>query len=261
MGFFTELFRELPLYLLSLPVLLIALSVHESAHGYVAYKLGDPTARNLGRITLNPIKHFDLLGFLCMMLVHIGWAKPVPIVSRNFKNPRRDMALTGAAGPISNLCLAILNLIVLRIAMIFVTDRFAEEAYAFKLSYFLETGFTGSFAFTVVSIIMYILYLGVMMNVIFAIFNLIPIPPFDGSRIFYVFLPPKWYFGIMKYERIIMMVFFVLLAFGFLAGPLSIIEGWIINGLMWLVGMGDGTAANDTLNTMIAYLYSLLRLI
>ena len=98
MGFLTNFMRELPLYLLSLPVVLLALSIHESAHGYAAYRLGDPTARNLGRITLNPVKHFDLLGFLSMLVFHVGWAKPVPINSRYFKNPRRDMALTGAAG-------------------------------------------------------------------------------------------------------------------------------------------------------------------
>lgn len=88
--------NDLPAFLLSLPIILFALSAHETAHGYVAYRLGDPTARNLGRLTLNPLKHLDPIGFLCMVFFHFGWAKPVPINTRNFKNPRRDMALRPA---------------------------------------------------------------------------------------------------------------------------------------------------------------------
>ena len=85
MGILNSFLRNLPMYLLSLPVLLMAFSVHESAHGYMAYKLGDPTARNLGRITLNPFKHLDPLGTICMIVAHVGWAKPVPINTRNFR--------------------------------------------------------------------------------------------------------------------------------------------------------------------------------
>ena len=93
--------------LLSLPIVLLALSVHEMAHGYVAYCLGDPTARSLGRLTLNPLKHLDPYGFICMLLVGFGWANPVPVNSRYFKKPRRDIALVGLAGPLSNLLLAL----------------------------------------------------------------------------------------------------------------------------------------------------------
>ncbi len=260
MGFVQNILRELPIYLLSLPVILIALSVHESAHGYVAYKLGDPTARSLGRITLNPIKHFDLFGFLCMVLVHFGWAKPVPIIARNFKNPRRDMAITGAAGPVSNLILAFLHLIVLRVTMLFVTGRFQGEALDFLYSYATGEAFIGSLAFTVTALVVYLLYLSVLMNVVLAIFNLIPIPPFDGSRIFYVFLPPKWYFGIMKYERYIMLGFFILLAFGFLSGPLATVEGWVMDGLFFITGMGKDSPDRSMLNILYTYVYRLLRL-
>ena len=100
--------------LLSLPIVLLSLSLHETAHGFAAFRLGDPTARNLGRLTLNPIKHLDPIGFLCMLLAGFGWAKPVPVNSRYFKNPRRDMALVGLAGPLSNLLLATVFLLLLR---------------------------------------------------------------------------------------------------------------------------------------------------
>ena len=122
---------DILLMLLSLPVVLMALSVHESAHGYAAYKLGDPTAHSLGRITLNPVKHFDLFGFLSMLIFHIGWAKPVPVNARYFKNPRRDFAIVGAAGPLSNLCLAVIHLLILRLFMIFTVSAYRDEAYGF----------------------------------------------------------------------------------------------------------------------------------
>ena len=234
--------------LLSMPVMLLALSVHESAHGYVAGRLGDPTARNLGRITLNPVKHFDLLGFLSMLILHIGWAKPVPVNSRYFKNPRRDFAFVGAAGPLSNLCLAILHLALLRIVMIFATDAV------------LYGRISSETALIVLSLVVYILYMGVAMNVILAIFNLIPVPPFDGSRIFYAFLPPKWYFGVMKYERYIMIgciaLFFGLSRLGL--NPLRALEDWFINGLFTITGMGGGTTELGVFNLLLGYLGQLM---
>lgn len=259
MGIFTRLIEQLPLYLLSLPVLLMAFSVHESAHGYVAYRLGDPTARNLGRITLNPIKHIDLLGFICMLVAHVGWAKPVPINTRYFKNPRRDMALTGAAGPLSNLTLALIHLILLRIAMIFITPSYVMESMEFFLAYDAGVSFKGSLAFTALSILVYLLYLGIIMNISLAIFNLIPVPPFDGSRIFYAFLPPKYYFGVMKYERIIMIVMLVLFAFGALSGPLAWIQEKILDGLFFVSGMNIGNTSG-VLYSMLLYIEELLSL-
>ncbi len=261
MGLFTQMLRQLPMYLLSMPVILMALSVHESAHGYAAYKLGDPTARNLGRITLNPMKHFDLFGFISMLIIHIGWAKPVPINARYFKKPRRDMAITGAAGPLSNLCLAVLNLLILRVAMVFLSDHFIDEAFAFLVASDSGKGFTGTLAFTIAALCVYLLYLGIVLNVSLAIFNLIPVPPFDGSRIFYAFLPPKWYFGIMRYERIIMIVLIMLLAFGFLSGPLAVVEEAIINGLLTVTGMKPGTRDYGVMAALINYVGELLSVI
>ncbi len=243
-----NILSDLLLMLLSMPVMLLSLSVHESAHGYAAYKLGDPTARNLGRITLNPVKHFDLFGFLSMLVFHIGWAKPVPINTRYFKKPRRDMAITGAAGPLSNICLALIHLIILRVVMIFVTDAILQYRIGSEL------------VLTVVSLVVYLLYMGVAMNIILAIFNLIPIPPFDGSRIFYAFLPPKWYFGVMKYERYIMIgcivLFFMLSRLG--VNPLAAFENWVINGLFTITGMGKGTSELWVFNVLLSYLGNLM---
>lgn len=256
MPFLSDLF----MILLSLPVMLMALSVHESAHGYAAYKLGDPTAHSLGRITLNPVKHFDLFGFLSMLVFHIGWAKPVPVNARYFKNPRKDFAIVGAAGPLSNVCLALIHLLVLRLTMILAAEFYQEEAVSYLVAYSANQPFTGTMGFTVVSLVVYLLYMGVAMNVILAIFNLIPIPPFDGSRIFYAFLPPKWYFGVMKYERYIMLgciiLFFVLNRTGL--NPLGRFENWVINGLFTLTGMGKGTPEMGLFQVLNAYLADLL---
>jgi Zn-dependent protease len=212
---------ELPTLLLSLPAVLISLSVHESAHGYVANKLGDPTAKNLGRITLNPMKHFDLLGFLSMVIFRVGWANPVPINARNFKNPRRYMAISAAAGPLSNLCLAFIFAILLKILNV---------AYGFIT-------FTSETAFFVMYLLEIMLLSGVVLNINLMIFNLIPIPPFDGSRILYVFLPTELYFKVMRYERYIMIAFILLFATGALSGPLSFLTNLLTNLIFRILGI------------------------
>ena len=207
--------------LLRLPIVLLMLSIHETAHGYVANKLGDPTAKNLGRLTLNPIKHLDPIGFICMILFGIGWANPVPINTRNFKNPRRDMALSGTAGPISNLLLAAVFAILLKISFMLLSPiSFANETALLIANLFLQ-----------------FLIIGIQINVTFAIFNLIPIPPFDGSRIFYVFLPPKYYFGVMRYERYIALGFFLLLMLGIFDPILNFITNRVVNLLLIAVGL------------------------
>ena len=176
--------------ILTLPTILIALSAHEAAHGYIAYKLGDRTAFNLGRITLNPFKHLDPIGALCMLVCGYGWAKPVPINARNFKDPRKGMALTALAGPVTNLILGTIGVIFYYLT-IYVANTKAVAGVIMQN----ET------AFIAVQMIVTFCYYFAYLNFLYTVFNLIPVPPFDGSRIFSVVLPAKAYFGIMKYER------------------------------------------------------------
>lgn len=220
-GLFDFSLERILQFLLILPIILISLPVHESAHAYVSYKLGDPTARNLGRITLNPVKHFDLLGFICMLIFRFGWAKPVPINARNFKKPRRDMALSALAGPASNLLLAFLGVILYNVViLIFSGVEFGSER-----------------AFSVAWVTVEFFFLFAYLNINLAVFNFIPVPPLDGSRILYVFLPQKWYFGVMKYERYISLAIMLLVFFGLLSGPLQAISSAIFNGMNFLVNL------------------------
>jgi Zn-dependent protease len=172
-------------YVLSAIAVLIILTFHEYAHGYIAYKLGDNTAKSLGRLSLNPIKHLDPFGAVCMLLFHFGWAKPVPINPRNFKNPKRDFALVALAGPLSNLILA------------FISAFF----YLLLRAVFYGMSFPSDFLYRLAYNALLFIYIFHSINLGLAIFNLIPVPPLDGSRILNVVLPPKVYFGIMKYER------------------------------------------------------------
>ena len=205
--------------LLFVPIALLALTFHEFAHGFVANKLGDPTAKNLGRLSLNPVKHLDLMGTLMILIVGIGWAKPVPINSRYFKRPKRDMALTALAGPLMNLIIAFVGV----------------TLYSLFIRFFPLRILSG-IQFSVISAFFYILS---YLNCYFALFNLLPIPPFDGSRIAFVLLPDKFYWGVMKHERVIMMV--TLLAIILLSGtgynPLSMASEWIISQIQKLYFM------------------------
>ncbi len=228
--------NQLIAILLSIPGVFLALSVHECAHGWMSYKLGDPTARNLGRLTLNPIKHIDPIGLICMVLFHFGWAKPVPVNARYYKKPRRDMALVAAAGPISNLLMCILGMLLLH--LVYLIYSFTPDALPFATIWYTSL-YGVPIEMDTAAKIVYVLFIFFeqfsILNVSLAVFNLIPIPPLDGSRIVYIFLPTKWYFGIMRYERIIMMVMFVLLWLGAFSGILSTVSGWLLNGIIDLV--------------------------
>ena len=246
---------NIPSLILSLPVILLALSVHEASHGFVAYKLGDPTARNLGRLTLNPIKHINVMGFICMMFFRFGWANPVPINTRNFKNPRRDMALSAAAGPVSNVLSAFVFAGLLRLDLLVIERFFTEDTYLAierMNGYAVEV----SMGFNMMCVLTYMLYIGVILNMGLAIFNLIPIPPFDGSRIAYVFLPPKWYFKVMRYEQYIMIGILVLLFLTPFGNWVPMAASWLSEMVMKLFGIFKNPIPTLHLNVVLSYLTS-----
>lgn len=194
-----------------IPAVLLSLSFHEFSHGYVAFKLGDPTAKQAGRLTLNPLAHIDPLGTLCMLIFRFGWAKPVPVNVMYFKDRKKGMAITAAAGPISNLLLAFLCLL-LFVPMLVYAGWTAVGSYAANF-----------------------LYIMVMINVGLAVFNLLPISPLDGSKILYAVLPNKIYFSIMRYERYFQPVLFLLLWTGLLSRPISFLRDAVISGMEFLV--------------------------
>ena len=156
-----------------------------------------------------------------MVLFRVGWANPVPINARNFKNPRRDMAISAAAGPISNFCLAIIFALFLKLV---------------SLAYGVIT-FTSEMQYIIMYLLEMMLLSGVVLNINLMIFNLIPIPPFDGSRILYVFLPTELYFKVMRYERYIMLAFILLFATGALSGPLSFLTNLLTNLIFKILGI------------------------
>ncbi len=215
-----NLFDVLLTLLLMLPPMMLALSLHESAHGYVAYKCGDNTAYNLGRLTLNPIKHLDPVGFICLLVFGYGWANPVPINTRNFRNPKRGMALSALAGPVSNLLLGILCAVV---AGVLWGCWNYLAVFTNAPEYWIR--------------VLLLLYQAVMysalINFIYMTFNMIPVPPFDGSRVALAFLPTNTYFKIMRYERQIM--FGVLIALLLLSRLGFSPFGWVAEKLTDLI--------------------------
>lgn len=201
-------------------VLLTTIPVHEAAHAYVAYKLGDPTAKYSGRLTLNPMAHFDPVGTLRLLFTGIGWAKPVPINPLNFRESKKGMAISAAAGPISNLILATISL----------------AAYKILFGFYVATGAYDSYILTTfMTIFSSMCYI----NVSLAIFNLMPFPPFDGSRIFNYFLSDKYYFKIMEYEQYIFYIVFALLIIGAFDMPLNFLSGivmWVLDKITFIFG-------------------------
>ena len=195
---------EILRYVLRAAVVLVALPFHESAHALVSHWLGDDTALRQGRISMNPLRHLDPIGAVCMLVGGVGWAKPVSVNARNFRNPKVGMALTAAAGPISNLLLAWV------------------AAVLYRVCYRAGN----------VPILLMLFYYAMVMNLSLAAFNLIPLPPFDGSRIALLFLPQRLYFKVMQYERYIMLAVLLLTFTGLLDRPLSAIVNVLLGGLM-----------------------------
>ncbi len=170
---------------------LLCLTVHETCHGLAAYVLGDPTARERHRLSLNPLRHIDWLGLAMMLAVGFGWAKPVPVDPRYFKKPKQGMALTALAGPISNLLLALL-------AVFFSWAIFTYLPYSRGVALVFE----------------FLLYILTPLSIGLGLFNLLPIPPLDGSKVLGAFLPDQAYFVLMRYERYGMLLLLVLSCFG-----------------------------------------------
>lgn len=200
----------------SLAVIFLTLPIHEFAHGYTATKLGDWTPRYQGRLTLNPLAHIDYMGAACILLFGFGWAKPVGVNSNNFKNPKRDMAITAFAGPLANIILALASLLLANCCLLIPID----SDVVFYIYWFF-------------------VYIA-QINVYLAVFNLIPIPPLDGSRLLSAFLPNKYYYMLMRYERYLSLLILALLWVGVLDIPLSFVSGKVLSALSFLAGIPFG---------------------
>ncbi len=192
-------------------ILLIAFPIHECAHALVAKWLGDDTAEKQGRITLNPLKHLDLWGTILMLFAGFGWAKPVPINPNNFKKRKLGMALSSLAGPVSNLILAYIAMILSKILLY---TEISEELSIICIN-------------------------AMLINVGLAVFNLIPVPPLDGSRILLLILPEKLYFKVMKYENIIFIILFAIIWLGLLDTPLAFLQVKALEFMSFLSGWID----------------------
>ncbi len=195
--------------LATLFVIFCILPLHECAHGWVAYKLGDHTAKYQGRITLNPITSIDLTGALFLLLFGFGWAKPVPVDARNFKNPKRDMAITALAGPVSNLLASLVG------ALIYVGILVAAKS-------------------NIPSFVHYFFSAYITINVSLAVFNLIPLPPLDGSKILAAFMSNKAINAFYRYQNVIVMVSFLVLFSGVLSRPITFLQILFTDGVLWL---------------------------
>ena len=209
-NFFSGLDWSVPVsILMSVIPALICITFHELSHGFVAYKLGDTTARDMGRLTLNPIKHIDILGLIMMATVGFGWAKPVPVNMYRFKNPKAGMAVTALAGPLSNVLLAAFILLI----------------YGFVYIPLYELGTVGYYIMQMIQTTAYL-------SCALAIFNIIPISPLDGSKVLFSFLPSNTYDKLMRYERFGMILLIVIVYLDILTPFLTTATQWLYGGLI-----------------------------
>lgn len=211
--------------LIKVIVLLTALPVHECAHAMMASRLGDQTARNLGRATLNPLTHLDPFGSILMLFTGFGWAKPVPVMSRNFKNVsvKKGMILVAVAGPLSNLALSLAFMVIYKLIFLVAGGMglLTASDSIFALGIILETMIT--------------------LNIGLAVFNLLPVPPLDGSRLLTALLPYRIYYKLMRREQLFMLVLFLLLWSGILSTPLFFLRYYVFRGLDLLTFFMGGT--------------------
>lgn len=196
-----------------IPVL-ICITMHECCHGLCALALGDDTAKRMGRLSLNPLKHFDILGFIMLVTVGFGWAKPVPVDMRRFTEPRRGMALTALAGPASNIVLAIVAL--------------------FAYGVLFDALYESVVGFLVLHTILHTAYVSVSL----AVFNIIPIPPLDGSKVLFSLIPDEAYNKLMRYERYGMLLLVLLLSTDVISEPLSTMTRNVIDKLFFFGELG-----------------------
>lgn len=194
-------------------VVFCTMPIHEYAHALIATKLGDQTPRLSGRLTLNPLAHIDFLGALMIFLCGFGYAKPVQVNPRNFKDPKKGMAITAIAGPVSNL---IMGFVFVLISTIF-------------LNVANSSGMVNADNYQVLNAVYSFLYFAAAINVNLAVFNLLPIPPLDGSRILQLLIPAKYYYKFLQYERYVVIVVFILILSGVLSTPLAIVSNLILS--------------------------------
>ena len=208
-----------------LVVVFLVLPFHEWAHAFTASCLGDKGIKARGRLSLNPLSHVDPIGALMLLLVGFGWAKPVPVDPRYFKNPKLGMAITALMGPVANLVAALAGLLVLNFCAVVFPHSLATEAVLHNgnvLYYGDQT------------ILLYFLAFYIQVNVSLAVFNLIPVPPLDGSKVMFLFLPDKAVEFFYRYQQIFFIVLFVLMWRGAFSGVMNACTGWLIQGLQWL---------------------------
>ena len=184
-----------------------AMSIHEMAHALVSYWLGDPTAKSQGRLSLNPFRHIDWLGVLCLLLFRFGWAKPVPVDASYYKDRKTGIIWTSFAGPVANFLLAFLCVLIYMGLIRWVPSFAISDA--------------GSFLLTVLAT-------SAGMNIGFGLFNLIPVPPLDGSKVLFSFLPDDQYYRFIEGSPFFMLILIVLIYLGILSGPLSMLQSNIM---------------------------------
>lgn len=203
-----------------LMIIFLILPFHEWAHAFAASKLGDTSIKYRGRLTLNPLAHIDPLGALALLLFGFGWAKPVPIDTRNFKRPKLDMAITAVMGPVANIVAAMAGALIFNAVLCFAPS-------------FMITNTAGGYLYTFLTFY-------IIVNIRLAVFNLLPIPPLDGSKILFAFLPDRYVYKFYQYQQYISIALLALLWIGVLDYPISFLSGYLTRFVMWITGLPFG---------------------